>query len=1327
MLAKFVLDQLNPIPDWFSCIGDVLFGPQAASLGLGDLSNYINCLLGNETGASPASVPDPAAGGTVETAGIIKGIKHIFDVVKEFHELIEMLEQAYKIFQCLIAELPGGGGGAGASDSALASAAAGAGARVGGGLSAATAQLGTFIQRAQTLVDATTYIFGSSDWINPSSGDNLANWLTAFGADATPEMGVSQSVTADQIQQLEAMPLPEGVSAAEVDAFLQRWNATVAQYTAATADQPASVAAQDAGFIDLGVWNSDLLAANTANQQNQAQGFTEFSDAVIDAANQLYGNLNQQGPEGGICARVKLETDQTAVVTRNAFDARLELDNSDMMPLTQIGLTLLIRDASGNDATSLFVINPPTLSGLTDVNGQGTLAENSVGTASFILIPTNDAAPDGPTQYFVSAILNYDDEGATLSVPFTAQSITVLPNPSLTIRYFQQRDVIGDDPFTPRIEPSQPFALGVQVENVGAGTAGNFSITSAQPKIIDNQKGLLVNFQIIGTQVDGQNVSPSLTANFGDISPGGVATAVFLMESSIQGQFIDYSASFENLDGLGNPQVSIINSVEVHELIHLAEGIGAGDHGKTAFLVNDIPDANHTPDTIFLPDGSWQNVDQASGGSVDATPRPGALQVQLSDAPSSGWSYLDIDDPGGSSYRLVKVTRSDGIVLPASDVWQTDRTFIGGGRRPVYEHKLHLLDDNSTGSYTLTYAPISTTPPAIVSLSQVVPSPSPAPVDGLTVTFSEPIDLSTFDYRDLDLARNNGPNLVTPGVTVSLVAAATYKINGLAGLDAADGAYSLTVQAAQVSDLSGNPGSGSATTSWVEAATAPALAAIGGVAAGARNTPVSTVDLTFTAPIAPGSLNLSALRLTRDGGGNLLTGAPGLTLIQVAPATVEVGGLAPLTATDGQYVLTVDPGQVTDSSGIGATGGPTVRSWLMDTAPPSSLVSPLAVRQSALAFPVSVTGTDPAAASGAPGSGIASFDLYVSQDGGPFVFWTTVPASSPTAVLSADGSHTYAFRSVATDAAGNVEVKPPVVEASTYVPDLVPPETDVTAVDASAPAVVVSWTGTDAGGSGLASFALEVQVDSGPVVTAGVYPASPPDMSGISTGSAVYQAITDGVAHTYRFFTVGIDGAGNVETPPASAGVVVSAGFAAPAQLGVTGFVVEHGVVGRSFIRYLDVQFNQGADALQTLLDTGGLRFTLIQHQLDGVSRASDPATPLAATNLRVLDHAIEIDFGSGGIGGDPESTAADGYYELDLLLADGSEQTLHFDRLLGDVNGDGSVDAADFMAITAALGQSGPTLDADVDGDTVVNANDRLLAFRARGHQLAGGLHLDG
>ena len=60
---------------------------------------------------------------------------------------------------------------------------------------------------------------------------------------------------------------------------------------------------------------------------------------------------------------------------------------------------------------------------------------------------------------------------------------------------------------------------------------------------------------------------------------------------------------------------------------------------------------------------------------------------------------------------LSSVVRSDGTVIPVSDqAWTTDRTISSTGNSTV-DYELHILDFDSTGSYTVTYVPVTQTLP----------------------------------------------------------------------------------------------------------------------------------------------------------------------------------------------------------------------------------------------------------------------------------------------------------------------------------------------------------------------------------------------------------------------------------------------------------------------------------------------------------------------------------------------------------------------------------------------------------------------------------------
>ena len=113
-------------------------------------------------------------------------------------------------------------------------------------------------------------------------------------------------------------------------------------------------------------------------------------------------------------------------------------------------------------------------------------------------------------------------------------------------------------------------------------------------------------------------------------------------------------------------------------------------------------------------------------------------------------------------------------------------------------------------------------PLSVTSITAVSPNPRRTAVSSVAVTFSEPVDLATFTRAALTLTDNNGSNLITSAVTISLVSGSTYQINNLSGLTKANGAYTLTVNATHIKDQAGVAGTNSLSTSWLMDTTAPA-------------------------------------------------------------------------------------------------------------------------------------------------------------------------------------------------------------------------------------------------------------------------------------------------------------------------------------------------------------------------------------------------------------------------------------------------------------------------------------------------------------------------
>ena len=205
---------------------------------------------------------------------------------------------------------------------------------------------------------------------------------------------------------------------------------------------------------------------------------------------------------------------------------------------------------------------------------------------------------------------------------------------------------------------------------------------------------------------------------------------------------------------------------------------------------------------------------------------------------------------------------------------------------------------------------------------------------------------------------------------------------------------------------------------------------------------------------------------------------------------------------------------------------------MVDTTPPTSSVSPLPSYETSGSFTVDWSGSDDA-----NGSGIASYDVYVSDNGGAYTIVPVAARPTPRPRLAGQDGHQYSFYSVATDNAGNVEQAPTTPDATTLV-DLSPPTSSINALVAyqNSASVQLTWSGSDgASGSGIAGFDIYVS-DNGGAYTLWKHEAG-------TTLADTYVG-TDG--HSYAFYSVAIDNAGNLEQAPIVADASTLVDLSAP-------------------------------------------------------------------------------------------------------------------------------------------------------------------------------------
>ena len=222
----------------------------------------------------------------------------------------------------------------------------------------------------------------------------------------------------------------------------------------------------------------------------------------------------------------------------------------------------------------------------------------------------------------------------------------------------------------------------------------------------------------------------------------------------------------------------------------------------------------------------------------------------------------------------------------------------------------------------------------------------------------------------------------------------------------------------------------------------------------------------------------------------------------------------------------------------------------------------------------------------------------------------------------------------------------------------------------------------------------------------------------VYSGSTTVQALGDGNPHTYAFYSLGTDDL-NVAQVAGGVGAAFSpdvtfSDISFSTQLAVSQFTVENGIGERSYIRYLNVTFNQ------TLPSSTAVDLLYYGENLTPTSTYSSVLN-LTPSMVSISGTGVALNFGAPGItsllNAAPTSantsTFGDGWYALGIDPYAGTAQQntqtswLPFFRLLGSVTGDQKVSAADGSAVSAARGQTGPLVSTDVNGDGVVNTAD--------------------
>lgn len=508
------------------------------------------------------------------------------------------------------------------------------------------------------------------------------------------------------------------------------------------------------------VYDAIDIRRDECRQQLVDMGYVTWKELVESANSNLLEFY--EGRSKNTCATMKLELEQKLVLTRQAFRGTLTIDNSTNEELTDIDFNVTVSNLLGQQATSHeFQINFESIEGFEgSLEGPWSLAANSKGVVTILFIPTQYAAPDTLTTYSFGGTLYMDFDGESRVSVLTPVSLQVKPTPVLDLTYFMQRDIYGDNPLTEAVvEPIIPAEFSVLIHNKGNGDATNVRMITKQPRVVENEKGLLADFAIVSSSLNGGEkamaLDSTIATQFGDIEAGKCSYATWDLTCSLLGHFVDYSVEATHVTSYGNPDLSLLDQVTIHELIHSVNA-KLGDVTYRAWVTNDVEDGHDEPDHIYLSNGTDETLKTLSNITSITAMGDGKWRVTVT-VPQREWFYTSVANPTGGIAKIVSLKDEDtDEELDPQNFWTTQYT-IQDGFDPLPDNKIHIVayaDGPKTFHFVIEFEP---SPNIRLDVSSLVGPPEDAEelvkevIEQMTVTFNKPIQTETFTRDDIVL------------------------------------------------------------------------------------------------------------------------------------------------------------------------------------------------------------------------------------------------------------------------------------------------------------------------------------------------------------------------------------------------------------------------------------------------------------------------------------------------------------------------------------------------------------------------------------------------
>lgn len=518
------------------------------------------------------------------------------------------------------------------------------------------------------------------------------------------------------------------------------------------------------GYISDNHMDEAVVADILKTRQNCVEklvnlGIPTWTDLMGSARKDMLQYMETQSEN--TCAQVKLEIKQKLVLTRQAFRGTLTIENGSSNAIEDILVNVNATNMeTGFMATSREMqISIEKIEGFEgEKDGAWRLGAGKKGVATILFIPTKYAAPEKLTTYSFGGTLSFKDGSTTQNRSLFPVSLQVKPTPELDLTYFMQRDVYGDNPLTTDVvEPVIPAEFSVLIHNKGYGDANNVRMITKKPEIVENEKGLLIDFDIISSSLNGGEKTMALdddiATQFGTIAAGTASYATWDLTASLMGHFTEYDVSVTHVTDYGNPDLSLLDRVTIHELIHSMNAT-IGDKVYRAWITNDVPDAEDAPDHIYFANGTDEELvtlsEQTRMERIDAT----HYRVTVPTNVPRNWFYTAVANPAGKYAKILSITdETNNRPLDAANFWTTDYT-MKDGIDPQLDYRLHIADivsGKGTNTYIVEFEPIPELRLDVKSITTVPADDQIAekPIEQLTVEFNKDIKPETFTREDI--------------------------------------------------------------------------------------------------------------------------------------------------------------------------------------------------------------------------------------------------------------------------------------------------------------------------------------------------------------------------------------------------------------------------------------------------------------------------------------------------------------------------------------------------------------------------------------------------